>query len=241
MNFSRAWAGVCVSILLTATSASALTTVFDNTNPPGEMDLYEIYNAVYETSFTATSGAGGMDDLQVSENGIFNLTGLSGSASYVVRYAGHEQRFGYYTSTGSPTGDYTISGGAISGDYHHLFDALPSGQVILDGSGPSGTIDSTPFGFYLNSPSGGSSVWYSEVGLNTGAKDHLVVYRALDSDGHIISNRFLIAWEDLNLGDTDYNDLVLEIELGPPVPEPSTMALILMGIGGVAMRRRFSA
>ena len=239
MKLFRMWVGVCV--LLAATSASGLTTVYDDLNASGEWDLYQIYNAVYETTFTATSGAGGMDALQVTENGVFDLTELSGSVSYIVRYAGHEQRFGYYTNTGSPTGDYTVDGGASSGDFYHLFDALPSGQVILDGSGPSGTINSSPFGFYLNSPAGSDYVWFSESGLNSGMKDHLVVYKAVDSDGYVIADRFLIAWEDLNLGDADYNDLVIEIYLGPPVPEPSTMALILMGIGGVAMRRRFSA
>ena len=66
------------------------------------------------------------------------------------------------------------------------------------------------------------------------------MYIAVDSDGNIIANRFLIAWEDLALDDADYNDLVVEIFFNP-IPEPSTMALILMGIGGVAMRRRFSA
>lgn len=234
------WAGICAALLV-ATSASALTTVYDNSNPSSELDLYEIYNAVYGTSFTATSGAGGMDALQVSESGIFTLSGLTGSASYVARYAGHDQRFGYYTNTSGPTGDFTVSGGASSGDYHHLFDILTSGQVILDGSGPIGTISGSPFGFYLNSPAGGGDVWYSDTGLNWGGLDHFVMYNAIDSNGNVIANRFLIAWEDLNLGDTDYNDLVIEIDLSPPVPEPSTMALILMGIGGVAMRRRFSA
>ena len=239
MKTFRVWVGVCVA-MLAATSASALTTVYDNANPSGEMDLYEIYNAIYGTSFTASSGAGGMDALQVTENGVFSLAASAASVYYVARYAAHDQRFGYYTNPGSPTGDYTVSGGGTSGDFNHLFDIFTNGVLILDNSGPSGTINSSPFGFYLNSPAGGADIWFSETGLNWGVQDHFVMYNAVDSNGNIIANRFLIAWEDLALGDADYNDLVLEITFNP-IPEPSTMVLILMGIGGVAMRRRFSA
>ena len=158
MRMDRVWVGIC-AVMLAATSASALTTVFDNANPSGELDLYQIYNAMYATSFTASSGGGSLESLQVTESGVFSLLSSSASAFYVARYAGKDQRFGYYTTPGSPTGDFTVSGGGTSGDYHHLFDIFTSGVLILDNSGPSGLIGSSPFGFYLNSPAGCSTVW----------------------------------------------------------------------------------
>ena len=58
------------------------------------------------------------------------------------------------------------------------------------------------FGFALQSA---DKTWFSEVSLNTDAKDHVAVYNPS-------TNKYLLAYEDFNnLGDSDYNDIVIEV------------------------------
>lgn len=227
-----------IAIIAAATLAApamAVTTVQDGGNPAGELDLYEIYNALYGTAFTS-SGAGELETLQVNPDEVFSLINPTADVQFLARFAGNEQRFGFYTETvGVPAGDSTVSGGGTNGDFTHLFDAATTSGLLLDGTGVTASIGSSPFGLYLNTPLGSATTWFSQSGLNSDAADHMVMYSIAGDPG-----RFLIAWEDLPEHDWDYNDLVLEIAF-VPIPEPSTIALMLIGLGGAAFRRRFAA
>ena len=76
--------------------------------------------------------------------------------------------------------------------------------------------------------------------LKLNLKDNL----SLDFVNEVLfENPHLIAWEDLSLrngrlGDEDYNDLIYLVDAAP-VPEPSTIMLVSLGIMGlVGMRKR---
>lgn len=229
----RVLGAVLATVFAFAAPAMAVTTVSDILNPAEELDLYEIYNALYGTAFTS-SGAGQLETLQVNPDEVFNLINPTADVQFVARFAGNEQRFGYYTAS-PPSGDPTVSGGGVDGDFHHLFDAATTTGLILDGTGVVATIGDSPFALYLNTPLNSGFTWFSQAALNSDAADHMVMYSIAGDPG-----KFMIAWEDLPDHDWDYNDLVIEISF-IPIPEPSTIALMLIGLGGAAIRRRFAA
>lgn len=252
VRMRKSWYVAILAACLLAVPSASATFVNDNINPDEEFDLYEIYNALFGTGVTAafgqefdasdfsqtTDGFADLDSLQLGEAGVFGLIGASGTATFTAIYAANDQRFGYYTD---PLG--TVDGSSIlgTGDYHHLFDVLGDTTINTSGTGLSTSIVDEPYGFYLNSPAESSTTWFSQVSRNSDSKDHFILYSVLNDDGTIDGTRFLLAWEDLTgLQDTDYNDLVVLIE-GIVIPEPSTVALLLIGLGGVVMRRRFAA
>jgi len=102
------------------------------------------------------------------------------------------------------------------------------------------------FGFYLNS-------WKSDTALNSDGKDHMVAYqgKATNADKLLISpysagdwtdNHFIVAWEDAtNLGDGDYQDLVILLESVNPVPVPGAVLLGILGLSAAGIKlRRFA-
>jgi len=251
---------LAAALLLVAGTAMATTNndvndPWDDTDATDEMNLYEIYNAIYGTAFTSTGGAtvgfggapatvtGGMDAVFIADTGVF--TGSDdGTATFQARYAAFEQRFGYYTNPGSPSGDPTL--GADDGDFVFLFDVTTPANVVVPG--PVGVLSSLdyPIGFYDNAPLGGSRTRFSESALNISGIDHMIVLRAMNGDGTLSDDTFLIAFEDLrDLGDVDFNDLVVEVTIPgfipppPDIPEPASAALLLIGLAGVAARKKF--
>lgn len=273
--FLRTLSIVGLVLALGATSASAA--LRDDANPSYEWDLYQVYNEIYGTNFTSSAGAtvglggpaagvtGGMDALLVNPDSIFvsNPSAAEDSnAFFIARYAGQDQRFGYYEAGGvAPSGtSNTVPG---TGDFHHLFDVVGDTNVIItDGDfnpanvppgGGIGTIPlgDFPIGFYLNSPLGGSVTYLSEAIYNAdGGVDHMLTYRVIDpATGDIVPDTYILAWEDRPglTSDMDYNDLVVQIYIPgsgtriPLIPEPTTAGLLVLGLAAAAVRRRFTA
>ena len=80
------------------------------------------------------------------------------------------------------------------------------------------------------------SLWSSLVINNNDTSDHMKTY-SISSDNCQVC--YVVAWEDMpNLGDADYQDLIIEVCGVRPVPEPAT--IILLGLCSLALRKKRS-
>ena len=145
---------------------------------------------------------------------------LNGGATATATFSAASQTFGYIpgSSGGTFVPLFTVS---LDGYY-------PGGSGIIPGGVPI---------FRLADQVGGGRVWSSQESDNTPWQlDHMVTW--LITGGPSAGN-YAIAWEDQDLGDADYQDLVVELDLAAPVPVPGAVLLGMLGlsVAGVKLRK----
>lgn len=176
-----------------------------------EINLYEIYNNIFGTSYTESNAIP-----QASSDEVFDLSGGSMTLTGEARFAGLGQQFGFYQPT-------DLAGSIV---YTPIFDVQnPNSGWPLSGFSTS-ISPSGEFGFYILA---GGTYWHSQSALNWNGENHMVMLATSDP------YTFLLGFEDLDhmFGDQDYNDLVIRVAFDPGnvAPVPASLSLLGTGMG----------
>lgn len=186
-----------------------------------------------EPNLTGTGGIldniFGLTNLQRIDDNLdqyWNVSANKVEVTAVAKYAGYKQDFGFIDTNDN-------FGSLLYVPYMNAqsnsFTVAQSGSPFRFGLDPSGSplLSSDPL----------DNVFCGKYSC-TEAKDHMVSW--LITDGQFAGD-YVIAWEDLkNLGDRDYNDLVVRVSGVTVVPVPAATWLFGSGLLALAafLRRR---
>jgi hypothetical protein len=213
----------------TVINGSSLQTILDNITNDGSSSVNVAADQVVLDQYWQLTASG------------------TSAATMIIEVAGYapSNTFGIYDRA-NPSSKVTLFSGAATDGDQAAVSIKATGAVYVNFVNTGVVFNAANFGYFLSGPGG---TFYSDDALNPGAADHMVSYQGKGDlvtlpglyPGAWTPNEYVLAWEDLANGDNDFDDMVVMVESVQPVPEPTTLGLMGMGLltlGFAASRRR---
>jgi hypothetical protein len=192
------------------------------------------------------------DQLGDGLDSYWQIAGSGGAVStFIIEIAAlyDTNQFGIYDKSNPANMVMLFDGAATTGD-QIIMSILADGSVRVNFADTGIDFAGNAFGFYLQNPTtgfGGPATYYSDTALNADGVDHMAAYQGTGEEIQILpysagpwsDAEYVLAWEDwYGGGDFDFTDMVVMIESVSPIPEPSILALLGLGMLGLGFARR---
>ena len=179
-----------------------------------------------KTDYVGSGFFGGYTRSDQTTNALFMATGDTSVASLIVEHAGFrdDNQLGVYNLDGI---EITLFGGSAAAGAS--IEILFIGDTLKIGAAEYADFGTT-FGLFLRNDVE-DFTWYSQDVLNPGDRAHFLGFEQGDA--------LYFGFEDLDLGDHDYNDFVGKlrgVKPGSPVPEPT--AALVFCLGALLVRKQ---
>lgn len=208
---------ILLSAMTFSPISSANTTILPSPNEPDLIGVAGILDSAF--------GLANIQRIDDNVDRFWNITGDEVTVTAVAKYAGYKQDFGFIDSNDVFNSLLYVP---FMNGQSNTFTETDSGVPFRFGLDPSGSplLSSDPADNMFCAPSCMSG------------QDHMVSWLLT---GGQYAGDYIIAWEDLkNLGDQDYNDLVVRVSGVSIVPVPAAAWLFGSGFLALAtvLRRR---